>query len=102
MMHGAYDFLLSHAEFGGPFLAMVVFVLLTRLFLASVEQARRRADRGITPVHAFVLAVAAVTGTSLAHALVLVGPRQAGLVMAEGLVGEAVIVFVFVRTLHAM
>lgn len=102
LMHGAYDFLLSHAEFGGPFLAMVVFVLLTRLFLAAVDQARRSADRGITPVHAFVLAVAAVTGTSLAHAFALVGPRQAGLVMAEGLVGEAVIVFVFVRTLHAM
>ena len=69
LMHGAYDFLLSHAELGGPFLAMVVFVLLTRLFLASVDQARRRADRGITPVHAFILAVAAVTGTSLIASL---------------------------------
>jgi RsiW-degrading membrane proteinase PrsW (M82 family) len=102
MMHGAYDFLLSHPEFGGSFLAMAVFVLLTRLFLAWVDKARRRADRGITPVHAFILAVAAVTGTSLAHAFVLVGARDAGLVLAEGLLGEAVIVFVFVRTLHAM
>jgi hypothetical protein len=107
MMHGAYDVLLSHSEFGGPFLAMVVFVLLTRLFLASVDQARRRADRASardwgTPVHAFVLAVAAVTGTSMAHALVLVGPKNAGLVLAEGLLGEAVIVFVFIRTLRAM
>jgi len=102
MMHGAYDFLLSHAEFGGPFLAMAVFILLTRLFLDWVDKARQRADRGITPVHAFILAVAMVTGTTLAHAFVLVGARDAGLVLAEGLLGEAVIVFVFVRTLHAM
>ena len=77
-------------------------MLLTRFFLAAVDTARRRADRGITPLHAFVLAVAIVTGVSLAYAVLAVGVKGALLVMGSGLLGEAIIVYVFVRTLHRM
>ncbi len=101
-IHGAYDFLLSHEEFGGSYFAMTAFVLLTKLFLEAVDSARRRADRGITPLHAFIFAVAVVTGVSLAFATIAVGPKAAMLVMASGLLGQAIIVYVFVRTLRTM
>jgi len=101
-LHGVYDFLLSHEEYGGTYFAMTAFVFLTKLFLDAVDTARRRADRGITPLHAFVLAVAVVTGVSLAYATAAVGLKAAFLVMGGGLLGEAIIVYVFVRQLRTM
>lgn len=102
VIHGAYDFLLSHESFGGTYLAMTAFVLLTKLFLESVDSARRRADRGLTPLHAFIFAVSVVTGASLAFATIAVGPKMAILVMGSGLLGQAIIVYMFVRTLRTM
>ena len=101
-LHGAYDFLVSHREFGGGYMAMVAFVFLTRVFLAAVQRARDRVDRGLTPLHAFVLATAVVTGVSAAYATVAVGPLEAATAMAEGLLSEAITVAVFVSTLNAM
>lgn len=101
-IHGAYDFLLSHETFGGTYFAMTAFVFLTRMFLDSVDRARRRSDRGISPLHAFIVAVAVVTGVSLAYATTTLGPTVALLVMGSGLLGEAIIVYVFVRTLRTM
>lgn len=101
-IHGLYDFLLSHEEFGGTYFAMTAFVFLTKLFLEATFAARRRADRGITPLHAFVFAVSVVTGVSLAYATIAIGPRAAVLVMGGGLLGQAIIVYVFVRTLRTM
>jgi protease PrsW len=104
-IHGGYDFLLSHEEYGGGYFAMTAFVFLTRIFLGAVDSAaaKGRANRGgITPLHAFVGAVAVVTGVSLAYAVIAVGPKAALLVMGGGLLGEAIIVYVFVRTLRAM
>ncbi|HVH43803.1 MAG TPA: PrsW family glutamic-type intramembrane protease [Labilithrix sp.] len=101
-MHGVYDFLLSHEEYGGTYFAMTVFVFLTKIFLDAADGARRRADRGITPLHAFIFAVAVVTGVSLAYATMAVGPKAAFLVVGSGLLGQAIIVYVFVRTLRTM
>jgi len=101
-IHGAYDFLLSHEEFGGTYFAMAAFFLVANLFLGAVDAARRRADRGITPLHAFIFAVAVVTGVSLAYAVMAVGPLAAVIVMGSGLLGQAIIVYVFVKTLRAL
>lgn len=98
-LHGAYDLLLSH---GGGYLAMAVFVFLSRSFLNEVSAARRRADKGITILHAFVIAVAIVVGVGFVHAANLVGAFEASVVMAEGLLGLAIIIIVFVRTLRDM
>lgn len=102
VMHGAYDFLLSHEEYGGSYLAMGVFFVLVRIFLVAVEHARRKADRGLTLTQAFVLAVAVVTGTSAVYAVAAVGPAQGAMVMTEGLLGVAILVYAFMRTLHEM
>jgi hypothetical protein len=101
-IHGAYDFLLSHPEYGGSYLAMTAFVLLTRMFLHAVDVARRRADRGVTPLHAFVFAVSLVVGVTLAYATLAVGPKMAIGMTGAGLIGEGIIVYVFVRTLRTM
>lgn len=102
VLHGAYDFLIVHHELGGAYLAMTVFVILAKTFLDAVDAARRRADRGLTPLHAFILAVGIVTGVSLAHAYSAVGAKYALLVLGSGLLGEGIIVYVFVRTLRTM
>jgi hypothetical protein len=101
-LHGAYDFLISHSEYGGSYLSMVVFVFLTQLFLRSLASWRPRIDRGLSPLHAFVLAAAVVTGVSAVRASTMVGPLDAALVMGEGLAGEAVILVIFVRTLRSL
>jgi FtsH-binding integral membrane protein len=101
-MHGAYDFLLSHQEYGGSYLAMSVFFFLTRLFLGALDRARRRPDKGLSVLHAFVFAAAVVTGVSAVHASLIVGPSTAAAAMGMGLVGEAIIFFVFIRALRGM
>jgi RsiW-degrading membrane proteinase PrsW (M82 family) len=101
-LHGVYDFLLSHSELGGPYLAMGVFVILTKMFVDAVERARRGAERGTTPMETFVLALAVVTGACLAHAIDAVGVKHGIAVMAEGLLGEGVMVIVFGRVLSAL
>jgi hypothetical protein len=101
-MHGAYDFLLSHEEFGGSYFAMAVFFVLVRMFLSAVDQARRKADRGITLTQAFVIALAVVTATSAVYAVAAVGPAQGAMVMTEGLLGVAILVYAFVRSLRHM
>lgn len=100
VMHGAYDFLLSHEEFGGSYIAMGVFFLLVRMFLTAVDHARRKADRGLTLSQAFVISVAVVTGTSAVYAVAAVGPAHGALVMTEGLLGVGILLYAFLRTLH--
>ena len=99
-MHGGYDFLLSHEEYGGSYFAMAVFFLLVKIFLTAVDAARRKADRGLTLSQSFVLSVSVVTGTSAVYAVAAVGPTHGALVMAEGLLGVAILLYAFLRTLH--
>jgi RsiW-degrading membrane proteinase PrsW (M82 family) len=101
-LHGAYDFLLSHDEYGGGFLAMTVFFFVGRVFLDAIERARRTVDKGLSLVQVFVVATAVVTGVSAVRAGTTVGPAQAAAVMAEGLVGEAVTFLVLLRALEGM
>ena len=101
-MHGGYDFLLSHETYGGSYLAMTVFFFLVRMFLAKVDDARRRSAKGLTLNQAFVMAVAVVTGASAVYAVVQVGPVQGMIVMTEGLLGVAILIYAFVRTLRDM
>jgi len=43
-----------------------------------------------------------VTGVSAVHASLIVGPSTAAAAMGMGLVGEAIIFFVFIRALRGM
>ena len=101
-MHGAYDFLLSHEEYGGSYFAMGVFFFLVQMFLKAVDHARRKADRGLTLTQAFIIALSVVTGTSAVYAVATVGPIHGAVVMTEGLLGVAILIYAFVRTLRFM
>ncbi len=101
-IHGGYDFLLSHEEYGGSYLAMAVFFFLVRIFLGAVDHARRGADRGLTLTQAFILAVSVVTGSSAVYAMQTVGMAQGALVMTEGFLGVAILVYAFASTLRSM
>lgn len=101
-MHGLYDFLLSHPEYGGALFAMLVFIVLTKMFLDAVDRARRTTDRGLTLLHAFTLAIGVVSGVAAVRAVTAAGPLDGLAVLGEGLLGEAIILVVFVRTLRSM
>jgi len=101
-MHGGYDFLLSHEEYGGSYFAMAVFFFLVKMFLTAVDHARRKADRGMTVTQAFLVALAVVTGASAVYAVAIVEPVQGLLVMTEGLLGVAILIYCFVTTLREM
>jgi len=101
-LHGAYDFFLTHEEIGGSYLGMTVFFFLTKPFLDAVDAARGRADKGITLLQAFVIAIAVVTGVTFVYATNAVGPQHAAITMGQGLLGVAILLFFFVRQLRAM
>lgn len=101
-LHGAYDFLLSHEEMGGSYMAMAVFFFLARMFLDAADLVRRKADGGFSLTHAFIVSLGVVVGTSAVYAVAAVGPAQGALVLAEGLLGIAILVYAFVRTLRGM
>jgi RsiW-degrading membrane proteinase PrsW (M82 family) len=101
-LHGAYDFLASHQEVQGGYLGMALFFFIARRFLDTADRARGRADRGASLLQVFVLGLAIVTGASFVYACMKVGIGEAGLVLTEGVLGEAIIAYVFVRTLREM
>lgn len=101
-IHGVYDCAIGHPEIGGGYASAIVFFFLAKMFVDAVDAARKKADRGFTPVHAFVVAFAVVTGASFAHAIDTVGLRTAPMVMLPGLLAEGITVAVFVRVFDAV
>jgi hypothetical protein len=110
-LHGAYDFFLSSHSFGGGggrhgddnqgFLAMLIFLLLARWFLALVSVARAK-ERAANPrlLETFAFGMAIVVGGSFVYASALVGPAAAGSALAEGLLGLGIIIILFVQELR--
>jgi hypothetical protein len=101
-MHGVYDFCLSMQLAGNmSYFSMLVFVILTRKFLTLVSVARAR-ERTAHPrvLETFALGVTVVVGTSYVYASSIVGPKQAAAALAEGMLGLAIILIVFVQELR--
>ena len=101
-MHGIYDFCLSEHAFGNlSYFSMGVFVLLARRFLQLVSVARAKERTGRPRVlETFAIGMAVVVGTSFVYASALVGPGPAAAALAEGLLGLAIIIFIFVQELR--
>ncbi len=108
-LHGLYDFFLSEHSFGGRgreggndgFLAMLIFLLLARWFLALVSAARAK-ERAANPrlLETFAFGMAIVVGASFVYASALVGPGAAASALAEGLLGLGIIIILFVQELR--
>jgi RsiW-degrading membrane proteinase PrsW (M82 family) len=100
-MHGAYDYFLSSRDLS--WLAMVVFFLLARQFLALVSVARVK-ERAAYPhlLETFGIGMALVIGASFVYASALVGPAAAAGSLAEGLLGLGIVIISFVRVLRTV
>ncbi len=80
--HGLYDFFLSSPSVGaGSFMAMLVFVLLTRRF---VDVLRHLPGREGPLLEWFGVGLAVVAGASFVYACTLVAPWQAAAALLEG------------------
>ncbi len=98
--HGLYDFFLSSgAVGGGSFLSMVVFVFLTRRFVAAL---RDLPGREKPLLRWFCVGLAIVAGATFVYASALVGPGPAFGALVEGGIGLAIVMFVFVQELRGL
>jgi protease PrsW len=98
--HGLYDFFLSSgAVGGGSFLSMVVFVFLTRRFVAAL---RDLPGREKPLLWWFCVGLAVVAGATFVYASALVGPTAALGALVEGALGLAIVMFVFVQELRGL
>ncbi len=100
-LHGAYDFFLSTPG-GTSFIAMIVFLVLARMFVTQVHDVRGRAGRGPSLLDVFVLGASTLAGASFVYASAMVGPSLAAAALMEGMVGLAIIAFFFVQELRRL
>lgn len=97
-MHGAYDFFSANPAVGElSFLSVMVFILLTRQFLEAVKVARGRSEARDRFLRRLVQAIAVVAGASFVYACAEAGPAAAAAILAVGLLGDAIIIYVFVH-----
>ncbi|HVT04547.1 MAG TPA: PrsW family glutamic-type intramembrane protease [Thermoanaerobaculia bacterium] len=98
-LHGAYDFVLESRETAGfSFLAMGVFILLSRQFLREM-MSTCPAQRQRSVLRTFVISLVILTGVSYIYATTLVGAVQGLAVIGSGLLGVAIMIYMFVREL---
>jgi len=94
-IHGLYDFFLSSSSVsGGSFLAMFVFVLLTRRF---VDVLRELPGREGPLLRWFCIGLSVVAGASFVYACTIVAPQEAIFALLEGVLGLAIVTYVFVH-----
>jgi RsiW-degrading membrane proteinase PrsW (M82 family) len=100
VMHGLYDlFALFVPERGvsaAAFLSLLPFVLVMRSFVSAVRELPRRGSR---LEDGFVVGMALVAGATFVYASALVGPKDAVVAMAEGLLGTAIVFILVVEEL---
>lgn len=98
-LHGAYDFFLSGAQSEEwSFVAMALFVILSQWFLRELLVAAGRAEKDRI-LNLFVISLTILCGASYVYATTLVGPLTALRLMAAGLLGVAIMIYMFVREL---
>ncbi len=95
--HGLYDFFLS--KDGSSFLSMFVFILLARRFVGVL---RSLPGREGPLLRWFLVGLALVAGASFVYASVLVGPQHAATSLLEGMLGVAIVTYVFVQELRTV
>ena len=96
VMHGLYDALIV-AGGGTAWLAMLIFVLVARRFLAVVRELPGRRP-SLLPI--FAVGMALVSGATFIYGSVLVGPRHAAWAMGAALVGALVVIAMFINDLE--
>jgi RsiW-degrading membrane proteinase PrsW (M82 family) len=98
-IHGLYDFFLSSPQFAGwGIFSMAMLVIITQQFLRQLLIASSAMEQeGV--LRLLVASLALLTGVSYIYATTLVGPGIALRLVGLGVVGVAVMIWVFVREL---
>lgn len=98
-LHGAYDlFIASEAFRGLSILSMVILIVLTQRFLRQLLIASSTTEtQGL--MRLVVWSLTLLAGASYVYASTLVGPLVAVALISVGLLGVAILVFMFVREL---
>lgn len=99
LLHGVYDFFLSSEQFAGlSFISMALFVILAQQFLRQLLVASSAAEQeGV--LRLLVWSMALLTGVSYVYATSLAGPWIALRLISLGLLGVAIVIYMFVREL---
>jgi RsiW-degrading membrane proteinase PrsW (M82 family) len=98
-IHGLYDFFLSSPQFAGwGIFSMAMLIIITQQFLRQLLIASSAMEQeGV--LRLLVASLALLTGVSYIYATTLVGPGIALRLVGLGVVGVAVMIWVFVREL---
>lgn len=96
VLHGAYDFFLSTDVLGpsSPLFAIIVFIVVAHRFLRELTTVVAQEDRAAV-LRVFVLCLTILAGISYVYAASWVGPLTAIGLIAEGLLGVAVLIIMF-------
>jgi RsiW-degrading membrane proteinase PrsW (M82 family) len=101
LIHGAYDFFLASPAVGEySIFAMTVFVLLSQRFLREVLSSNATPPEGT--LRLFIVSITVLTGASYIYAATLAGPWTAFQLIAVGVVGQAILIYMFVMELGGM
>ena len=98
-MHGAYDFFLTTKDMPlSSIFSTVLLIIISRQFLRQLLIASSKAEeRGA--LYLLLASMALIAGVSYVYATTLVGPAHALGMIAIGLVGVAIVIYMFVREL---
>jgi RsiW-degrading membrane proteinase PrsW (M82 family) len=98
-IHGAYDFFLSTNDMPlSSIFSTVLLIIISRQFLRQLLIASSKAEeRGA--LYLLIASMALITGVSYVYATTLVGPWGALRMIAVGIIGVAIVIYMFVREL---
>lgn len=98
-MHGAYDFFLTTRDMPlSSIFSTVLLIIISRQFLRQLLIASSKAEeRGA--LYLLLASMALITGVSYVYATTLVGPWGALRMIAIGIIGVAIVIYMFVREL---
>jgi protease PrsW len=98
-IHGIYDFFLSSADLPGfSIFSMALFIIIARQFLRQLLVASsRQEEQGA--LRLLVASLTLLTGVSYIYATTLVGPLSAISLISIGLIGNTIVIYMFVREL---
>ncbi|MDQ6799534.1 MAG: PrsW family intramembrane metalloprotease [Acidobacteriota bacterium] len=99
IIHGAYDFFLTTNDMPlSSIFSTLLLIIISRQFLRQLLIATSKAEeRGA--LYLLIASMALITGVSYVYATTLVGPWGAFRLIAIGIVGVAIVIYMFVREL---
>jgi RsiW-degrading membrane proteinase PrsW (M82 family) len=99
IVHGAYDFFLTTNDMPlSSIFSTMLLIIISRQFLRQLLIASSKAEeRGA--LYLLIASLALITGVSYVYATTLVGPLGAFRMIAIGVLGVAIVIYMFVREL---